>query len=268
MFNFIYKNVDYAHKIDKPSSPTENYEKHLHPYHEILYLVKGEVDYTVESETYKMREGSLIFIQSGKYHFASVNEKYAYERFVIKFPDSVIPQFVKNRLISNGVFFPGGKRYAVFFNQFESYFKHYTDEEIHVMLLADTVKLLIMLSRESDPMKNAPNGFISEIVNYIEDNIHSQITLESLKQTFNFSKSYISNEFHKYMKIPIMQYIKTKKIILAHQMILNGEKKSAVCEKLGFEDYSTFYRSYVKVMGFAPSGSAAKAEKKEKRGNE
>ena len=49
--------------------------------------------------------------------------------------------------------------------------------------------------------------------------------------------------------ITVKQY---KKIIAAHQMILAGEKKSAVAEMFDFKDYSTFYRSYVKIIGHAP----------------
>ena len=55
------------------------------------------------------------------------------------------------------------------------------------------------------------------------------------------------------MKIPVMQYVRYKKIIAAHQMILAGAKKSVVAELLDFNDYSTFYRSYVKIIGHAPT---------------
>ena len=90
-------------------------------------------------------------------------------------------------------------------------------------------------------------------VKHIDENIREPITLDSLAENFNFSKSYISNEFRKAMKIPIMQYVRAKKIIAAHRLILNGEKKRVVAEMFSFDDYSTFYRSYVKVMGFSPT---------------
>ena len=51
MFYFLHKNIDFAHKIDNPSSPTEDYFKHIHGFNEILYFVRGQVKYTVESET-------------------------------------------------------------------------------------------------------------------------------------------------------------------------------------------------------------------------
>ena len=42
--------------------------------------------------------------------------------------------------------------------------------------------------------------------------------------------------------------IKTKKIIAAHQYILQGMNKTKVAEMFGFDEYSTFYRAYLKIM--------------------
>ena len=36
MFSFVYGNIDFAHKIDNPSSHTEEYYKHMHDFIEIL----------------------------------------------------------------------------------------------------------------------------------------------------------------------------------------------------------------------------------------
>ena len=51
MFNFIYKNIDFAHKLDHASLPSEEYYKHIHYFYEILYFMKGNVQDTIESET-------------------------------------------------------------------------------------------------------------------------------------------------------------------------------------------------------------------------
>ena len=48
MFEFHYKDIYVSHKLDKPSSPTEEYHKHIHSFNEILFFVRGNVTYTVE----------------------------------------------------------------------------------------------------------------------------------------------------------------------------------------------------------------------------
>lgn len=255
MFTFVYNNIDFAHKFDPASEPSEDYGKHLHYFNEIIYFVKGEVKYTVESETYKLSEGNIVLIPAGKYHFATVNSNVPYERYVLKFPSGVLPENIQKKLLTNGSFFSNAKKFLITFRQLDSYYGKYSDDDLYTLFICETTKLLVMLYNEPIYTSNQKNGIIAELVAYIDENIREPISLTTLNERFNFSKSYISNEFRKYMKIPIIQYIRAKKIIAAHQMILSGEKKTTVAEMFGFEDYSTFYRSYVKVMGFAPSES-------------
>lgn len=72
-----------------------------------------------------------------------------------------------------------------------------------------------------------------------------------LTEQFHYSKSFIYAEFSKYMKIPLMKYIRLKKIIAVRQLILGGAKKTEAAEQFGFENYSTFYRTCKSLI---PSG--------------
>ena len=72
--------------------------------------------------------------------------------------------------------------------------------------------------------------------------------MQTLSDEFHYSKSFITVEFKRQMKIPIMQYVRSKKIIAAHHMILSGTKKHEAAEMFGFETYSTFYRAYKKFI--------------------
>lgn len=255
MFNFIYKNIDFAHKLDKASNPTEDYSKHMHCFYEIIYFINGDVEYTVESETRRLSEGDLIMVPFGKYHFATVNTSQPYERYVLKFPVSVLPPFLKYELDKKGSFFGKAKKFELAFKQLDTYFSMYNPDELYVLFSCEIIKLLIMLCHESTNTTNQVNAIIKQLIDYIDENIREPISLESLSNDFNFSKSYISNEFKKNMRIPIMQYIRAKKIFSAHEMILSGAKKAYVSEYFGFEDYSTFYRSYVKIMGSTPNST-------------
>lgn len=84
-----------------------------------------------------------------------------------------------------------------------------------------------------------------------------------MSKEFNYSCSHICNEFKKYVKIPIMKYIKTKKLIAARDEIIAGRKKNEVAEEYSFENYSTFYRLYMKTFKSSPSGRSRKDEKKD-----
>ncbi len=197
MFEFHYKDIYVSHKLDKPSSPTEEYHKHIHSFNEILFFVRGNVTYTVESETVKLNEGDIVFIPSSKYHFATVDLSEPYERYVLKFPDGKLAEHICYESV------------------------------LHV---------------------EGYDDLVDAIIRYVNKNINEQITLKSLAERFHYSTSHVNIEFKRKMKVPIMQYIRSKKILAAHQMILDGAKKSDAAEKLGFETYSTFYRAYKRML--------------------
>lgn len=248
MFSFENETFDFAHKLDKPNAPTEEYYKHIHFFNEILYLVHGDIDFTVEAETRHLKEGDLVFIPSGKYHFATVNSKVLYERYVLKFPDKYVPDYVKQKLSEGSFFFFNSKKYSMVFNMFDGYVQEYNRDELHVVFAAELIKLMTMLCHE--PLQNVEKheDFISQLTNYIENNLHKNLTLRTLTEEFHYSRSFICTEFKQRMHIPLMKYIRTKKIIAAHQMIINGVKKTEAAEYFGFDTYSTFYRAYKSML--------------------
>lgn len=253
MFHFVYKDIDFSHKLDETSNPTENYQKHIHYFNEIVLFVTGDATYTVETESRKLQPGDIIFIPSGKYHFATVNSDTKYERYVLKFPDEYVPEYIKQKRETSSCFLGNAHRYFDVFKNFDELKKDYSEEELYTTYLCETINLLVKLYHTPSPIQKKAPELVTALINYINENLDHKITLDTLNKTFNFSKSYISNEFKTYMKTPIMQYIRTKKILAGHRMITNDAKTGQVAAYFGFSDYSTFYRSYVKIMGFAPT---------------
>ena len=45
----------------------------------------------------------------------------------------------------------------------------------------------------------------------------------------------------------------------AKKLIESGETAAAAAYKVGFGDYSAFYRAYVKILGVSPSASTEKS---------
>lgn len=253
MFKFAYKDIDFAHKLDEASKPTEEYYKHIHLFNELLYFIKGDVVYTVEGEEHTLTEGDIVLIPSSNYHFATVNSDVSYERFVLKFPNDILPDYLIERINTQGYFLGNSKKYAHTFDQLDNYYGNYDDDELCALFQCELIRLLVLLCHEPARSTEQSHGVIAALVNYIDANLQAPLTVDMIAEQFSFSKSYISNEFRKHMKIPLMQYVRAKKIFAAHEMILGGEKKHVVAELFGFDDYSTFYRSYVKVMGFPPN---------------
>lgn len=253
MFNFNFRHLDFSHKLDYASSPEDEYEKHMHPFFEILYFVSGDVSYNVEGEKRKLKSGDCVLIRSGKFHFAEVNKFVLYERYVLKFPEQLIPDNVKPKLYNQPPFYKLTQDQISLFKGLDNYYTMMNDENMYVLCVAKIWELFAMLDSVKQSNSSDDISVVSKITTYIEMHMEDNLTLTKMSEELNYSESYISNCFKKEMHIPIMKYIRSKKIIYAHQLIQNGAKPQEVSERLNFNDYSTFYRQYIKVIGISPS---------------
>ncbi|MFV0480446.1 MAG: AraC family transcriptional regulator [Campylobacteraceae bacterium] len=98
--------------------------------------------------------------------------------------------------------------------------------------------------------KNSNARKIQKTINFINDNLNEKININDLAQSVSLSPA----SYFKYFKImtnltPI-QYQKTKRLHLAHEMIKNDEKTIGdIAFSLGYESQSQFSREYKRLFG-------------------
>ena len=249
MFNFIYKDVDFSHKVDLIPVKGRDYSKHAHHFNEVLFFVGGDLNYTVENVTHKLEPGDIVFISTGKFHFLDFNSEATYERYVFKFPDSALPSELINKFRKIPVFIPGNKFINDSIKNFDLYSNEKDKETAYMLFICELIKILLLSSSDgrSFSSKTEANNFIQDIIAYIDHHIYEDITLEDISKCLNFSKSHLCNQFKHYMKISLIDYVRHKKMFVAESMVKSGIKKSVVAKQLGYSDYSTFYRQYKKI---------------------
>ena len=259
MFNFVYDNMDFAHKYDEHTLPSDDFTKHMHDHYELLYVVRGDIHYTIDSQTKRLGPGDTLLIPPGALHFGTVNPAMHYERFVLKFSSKSLHPFIMERIKKCKAFCGRISGLDKHFAELDRIYDEYCDEERYILMMAVLMRILIQVyhTDNDQPQRDiVTNEMIAAIIKYIDANTHRQITLEDICNELHFSKSYISSEFSKEMKTPVMNYIKTKKIIAAHRMITETDMSIAdVARQFGYNEYSTFYRNYLKIIGFPPQKS-------------
>jgi AraC-like DNA-binding protein len=100
------------------------------------------------------------------------------------------------------------------------------------------------------------NERIQDILKYLNDNLHEPISLDHLTKKFYISKNHLNVLFRKETGITINQYIRIKRLVLARREIRNGCTAEEAAYKVGFNDYSNFYRAYKAFFGIIPSDKA------------
>ena len=104
------------------------------------------------------------------------------------------------------------------------------------------------------------NQSLRECVDYIDTHFSQPLTLESLSSQFALSKSTFSLLFPQFTGMTLKQYINKKRIEHAALLVQSTELTLAEIANLtGYDEFSTFYRNFKRIIGVSPSEYRASA---------
>ncbi len=261
-----FRKKDYMYSYDKASPP--ELRLHLHNYYEFLYFKSGNASYIVENTLYKASPGDLFITRPDEIHTISFHSDDLYERHFIQ----ISPEYMKdidfdllyilnqkkpgtmNKIRADIV-----KSYGLdeYFTNVEQYVINRVPES-DTMIKTYIIQMLVKINSalreysESELKVTAASARIADIKKYIDEHIKEDISLEFLCENFYISKYHLCRIFKSYTGLTIKEYINTRRITLAKQMIFEGYNITAVCYECGFKDYSNFYKNFKKYTDKSP----------------
>lgn len=97
------------------------------------------------------------------------------------------------------------------------------------------------------------NKLIVDILNYINNNLYKQITINELSDLFNYNKDYIMRTFKKEINMTIIQYINSKRIYLSLDGVKSNMSILRVSLDCGFSSQEYFCEIFHSIIGVSPS---------------
>ena len=94
---------------------------------------------------------------------------------------------------------------------------------------------------------------IQKSIDYIEDNLKTDITAKELSEMAGFSMFHYYRLFQSAIGMPVMQYITRRRLLHALYDMHCGEKIIAVSLAYGFETQAGFYKAFVREFGYTPT---------------
>ncbi|MCD8200889.1 MAG: AraC family transcriptional regulator [Clostridia bacterium] len=264
-FRYDFSDLYYAHKIDEPAPLGGELERdHIHPLYEMLYFLDGDAEFKIGEERYDLSPGDIMIARPGTHHNVHLLSSQRYERYVVNLSEYLVPSEIA------GVFGSLEGRYSVrdtiipsLFERFDAHAGYVGGDLVTVKMLFRCVVTEIMVylcnvcGAASGGALNVLKNDMALIMDYINKNIERPLNLDDICEKFHYSKSYMCSEFSKRMGKTIMGYIRTRKILYADALLRSGMKATEISDFLGFNDYSTFFRMYKKIMGRAPTERGA-----------
>ena len=99
-----------------------------------------------------------------------------------------------------------------------------------------------------------------KLYHFIEQNLDQDLSLDRVAQHYNYSPAYISRIFKEITGSSLVRYIIEKRIGCAKQMLYDDMEIMRVAEKVGYRNYSNFYKAFRKAVGCGPEEFRKKAQ--------
>ncbi len=246
-------------------------ESHRHNYYEFYLFLEGDVDIVIDMERYKLKKGDMILVPPNLSHYPIINSKNLYSRFVFWISEEYL-----NKLLGISkdygylISFVNNKKKYIFhndiitFNTTQSKIFQLIEEMNSDRFGRDTKisicvnDLLLYLNRIVYEQNNLyivkeDIDLYQSIINYIEEHLDEDLSLDKLANEFYLSKYYICHLFKKNTGVSIHRYIIKKRLSECKNAILSNIAIGEAYLIFGFNDYSSFYRAFKKEYGVAPN---------------
>lgn len=113
------------------------------------------------------------------------------------------------------------------------------------MLHSYFLQLLIMLYVKRPARSPAKNQVITDIMDYINDHLREDISIDDICLHLHISKYYACHLFKKITDMTIMQYILQRRLSIAKMLLHSTELPvSEIAMQLGFSNFSVFSRTF------------------------
>ncbi|MCI2917456.1 helix-turn-helix transcriptional regulator, partial [Staphylococcus hominis] len=106
----------------------------------------------------------------------------------------------------------------------------------------------------NDQYNYAYYGELSEVLDYINENIEKKLTLKDVSSNLFTSKSNLSSQFIQLLNISFKTYVDTLKIANSFELLLKTDDTiSLISEKVGFSNASSYSKTFKSYMGMTPN---------------
>ena len=234
----------------------QHMELHSHDVCEMIFLRKGDVSYINNGKTYKLNKNSLVFSRPSELHAIILDSDCDYDRYDIIFDTDIIPRSMYEKFSNstNVVDFEGNNIVKDIFKKMEFYSENFEGEELDKILGAMIIEVCCNLAlKQGNTVKSSGNAVVDKAIDHIDENLTTPISITQICEELYIAKSHLHHLFKKHLGITPKQYLISKRLILAQREIYSGKKPTEVYTKLGFNDYSAFYRDFKKFFGYSPS---------------
>ncbi len=266
---YLNEDFKYFHLKDKKNM---EFQCHYHDFDKIIIFISGTVIYLIEGKSYKLKPWDILFVSSTEVHRPIISPDESYERIIIW----INKNFLEKHSSING--------YLLTCFNLASVRKHnmlrlntnnidrlklilFTLEnenssvDFGSNILRNSLLIQLMVYMNRLFLENKIDDSINDveyderivkIIEYINKNLSSTLTIENISSNFYINKYYLMHKFKEQTGFTLHNFIQQKRLLHAASLIKKGDQITRVYLDCGFGDYSSFTRAFKKMFELSP----------------
>lgn len=253
----------HAFHIREDEPIPEEFTVHAHMMRiEIFCVVSGKLKYHVEGNTYYAQPGDLIASIPGETHWVELDPSAPYERMVVIFEPKMLSGMDPNgdltRLLLSkqpgirNIFKAKEAGSMAWSERMGLMMRPAPQPRLNILATLSLVLQQMITALSQDREASPSDGLKHRLLRYINENLSQPLSLDLLCQHFYISRAHLCRVFRSAAGTSVGNYITTKRMLLAKQLICQGSKPTQIFQQCGYREYSSFYRAYAKFHGHPP----------------
>lgn len=247
-------------------SYTSDYvSQHSHTFFEIIYCVQGELEYLLGVRRYAIQAGDMIIVPPGVIHCPILPKKMElpYKRYVLWISASFAETLrnASSEILDSPeavVLRVSGTKWEYLQRFFARGIK---EAEIRapgwqICLGGNAAQLLVHIARAAHERNTVPtdprDDLLEQILDYIQSNLKEKLSVTQTAQQFHISQSTLTHLFRREMGISFYRCVIQRRLAEGKNLIAKGISMEEVSLRVGFQEYSAFYRAFKTEYGISP----------------
>ena len=236
---------------------TYRMEPHCHNLYEIYFMTEGQCRYFIDGNTYQLYAGDLVIIPDGVIHNSEYSDS-VHSRLLINCSSDIIPEEVRAELSSLLYLYRNPRTVPQIRELFHKIGEEYAkgDAISNGVLRCYTEILFYTLLRNAEHRHpiDVTNRTVSAAIEYMKNELSSEITLKSMAKHFSVSEEHLSRIFKKETGVGFSPYLSFLRMKKAEELLIHSSESriTEIAYACGFSDSNYFSSQFKKVHGISP----------------
>lgn len=244
-----------------------DFSYHYHDFHKVIIFLSGKVTYHIEGKAYHLKPWDILLVNRHAIHKPEIDASVPYERFILWIQNDITMKELtacfhkaNDRSYNLVRLNPSlqEKLKDILFEldgtmKSEAFGHDLLSTALFTQFMVYLNRIFLEKQYIFDKKSYSCDSRISDILQYINQHLDKDLSIEKLASKYYVSKYHLMRKFKEETGYTIHNYITSKRLLTAREHIDNGIPILKAAQMSGFGEYSSFVRAYKKQFGKAPS---------------